>query len=88
MSLKQFELTMMCTSCKWKITEELKKQGYTNFNINMDTSILTFNDHVDAYRIMMIVSKIGYKIEMIEEKLVFTDEELLMLADEMRNQNF
>jgi len=63
----QFELTMMCSSCKWKITEELKKNGFENFDIDMDSSILSFEDNVNPYTIIRIVSNIGYRIKEVEK---------------------
>jgi len=55
------------SSCKWKITEELKKNGFENFDIDMDSSILSFEDNVNPYTIIRIVSNIGYRIKEVEK---------------------
>ncbi len=83
--MQRFELTMMCSACKWKITNELKKRGYQDFEIDMNTSILTFNEPVNPDIIINIVNNIGYKIEAIEEKKDYTDEELALIEDAIRN---
>jgi len=83
--MKKFELTMMCTSCKWKISEELQNHGFNNFEIEMDTSILTFYEEVNSYLIIKIVNGIGYKIE---EKSItddLSDEDIALLEDSIRN---
>ncbi len=83
--MKRFELTMMCTACKWKITDELKKKGYQEFDIDMESSILTFLKDVNSNVVIKIVNDIGYKIEPLEENDEMTDEELAMLEDAVRN---
>lgn len=83
--MKKFELTMMCTSCKWKITEELKKHGYSNFDIDMESSLLVFQEDVNQDMIIKIVNGIGYKIEALEDGEDFTDEELALIEDAIRN---
>lgn len=65
--MTKFELTMMCSSCKWKISNELEKNGFKNFDIDMDTSLLTFEEDVNPYTIIRIVNGIGYKIELVED---------------------
>lgn len=83
--MQKFELTMMCTSCKWKISEELKNKGYQNFDIDMTTSILTFHENVSPQIIVSIVNNIGYKIEPIDSMDDMSDEELAILEDALRN---
>ncbi len=83
--MKKFELTMMCTSCKWKITEALENFGFSNFSIDMDKSVLTFEDDVNSDVIIRVVNGIGYKIEEIDVEEDLTDEEIALLEDAMRN---
>jgi copper chaperone CopZ len=64
--MKKFELTMMCSACKWKITSELESKGFQHFKIDMDSSSLTFQDNVLSAYIISIVNKIGYKIVEID----------------------
>lgn len=72
-------------SIKYNIGVEF---GFKNFKINMETSLLTFEDDVDSDTVIYVVNNIGYKIEKVDKKIDFTDEELLLLEDEIRNQNF
>jgi copper chaperone CopZ len=83
--MKRFELTMMCTSCKWKISEELKQHGYDDFDIDMESSTLNFEHDVDASAVIRIVNNIGYKIETLPETEEYSDEELALLEDAIRN---
>jgi hypothetical protein len=83
--MKQFELTMMCSSCKWKITDELKRNGFMNFDIDMTSSRLIFEQDVNALVIIKIVNRIGYKIEPIDEELELSDDDLAMIEDAIRN---
>lgn len=82
--MKKFELTMMCTSCKWKISQELKKKGYSNFDIDMDSSILTFQDEIESHIIIRTINNIGYKIEEIPVNEDFSEEDLALLEDAIR----
>jgi copper chaperone CopZ len=61
--MKQFKVVMMCTACKWKISDELTKHGYKDFDIDMNSSVLSFKDDVNEQNVINVVSKIGYKIE-------------------------
>ena len=63
----KFHITMMCGSCKWKISNELNDHGFKNFDIDLNTSILTFKDNVNPFTIMRIVSNIGYQIKQISD---------------------
>ncbi len=83
--MKKFRLTMMCTSCKWKITEALEKKGFTNFDIDMETSILTFQYDVLSSYVISIVNNIGYQIEEIDVVDDLSDEEMALLENELRN---
>lgn len=65
--MKQFEVTMMCGACKWKITNELKKNGFDNFDIDLTTSLLTFKEDVNLYKVIRVVSDIGYRILEVPE---------------------
>jgi len=85
-NLKKFRLTMMCSSCKWKITDALKSKGFTDFDINMDSSILTFQRNVLSSYIISIVNNIGYQIEEIDVLDDLSDEELALLENEMQNE--
>jgi hypothetical protein len=83
--MKQFELTMMCTSCKWKIMDELKNKGYKNFDIDMESSRLIFEEDVNKEMVMAVVNNIGYKIEPVDSIDEMSDEELAILEDAIRN---
>ncbi|ERJ12083.1 heavy-metal-associated domain-containing protein [Haloplasma contractile] len=87
--MKKFELTMMCVSCKWKITDELKKHGYMNFDIDMDESVLIVEEDVNASKIVKIITNFGYKIEEIDTDFPdfdnMTEEELMILEEQLRN---
>ena len=83
--MKRFEVTMMCTACKWKIMDELQKQGYQDFDIDMDTSVLTFSENVNSFGVVKIVNRIGYKIEPLEEIEDISDEEQALIEDAIRN---
>jgi hypothetical protein len=84
--MKKFRLTMMCSSCKWKISDELKSKGFIDFDIDMDSSILTFQNNVLSSYVMSIVNNIGYQIEELDALDDLTDEELAILEYEMKNQ--
>lgn len=77
--MKKFYITMMCASCKWKISEELKNHGYKGFNIDLNNNILTFNEEVNPKRIINIVSNIRYKIEEIEDDNDLLNEYLQLM---------
>lgn len=67
--MQQFFLTMMCTNCKNKITDALREAGYKNFTIDMDSSLLTFQDYVNPFGVIRTVNNVGYKIELYEKNL-------------------
>jgi len=69
----QFQLTMMCGACKWKITNALKEHGYQNFNIDMNNSILTFYEDVNSYEVIKVVNSIGYEIHLVQHNPLFDD---------------
>ncbi|MDF2700695.1 MAG: hypothetical protein K0Q49_2258 [Haloplasmataceae bacterium] len=83
--MKKFRLTMMCTSCKWKITEELEKKGFKDFNIDMETSILTFNGNVLSAYVISVVNGISYQIKEIDSSDELTDDEIALMEYEIRN---
>ena len=64
--MKEFYIAMMCSNCKNKITKELNKHGYHNFEIDMGTGRLIFEEEVSNY-VEKIVSRLGYHIEAIKE---------------------
>ena len=83
--MKKFRLTMMCTSCKWKIASELEGKGFKDFEIDMESSILTMHQKVNADFIIYIVNQVGYQIEELDDFEELTDEEIALFEDEMRN---
>lgn len=64
--MMQFEITMMCGSCKWKITNELNDNGFKDFDIDLTTSILTFKENINPYKVIRIISNIGYNIKYLD----------------------
>lgn len=87
----KFSLVMMCSSCKWRITDALKAKGFTNFNIDMNKSLLTFKDEVNPERVMEAVHGIGYACDYLPEDPIgdrfdeLTDEQLMELEEALRN---
>jgi hypothetical protein len=56
----------MCTACKWKISDELTKHGYKDFEIDMNSNILSFHEDVNEQDVIKVVNNIGYKIEIYD----------------------
>ncbi|MDF2698897.1 MAG: Heavy-metal-associated domain [Haloplasmataceae bacterium] len=83
--MRKFELTMMCSACNWKITSELERLGFKNFDIDMNTSVLTFQNDVNSEIVIKSINNIGYKIEEIALKEDFSDEEIALFEDAVRN---
>lgn len=87
----KFSLVMMCSSCKWRITDALKTKGFINFDIDMKSSTLTFQDKVNPDRVIAAVNEIGYKCEYIPEDPFFdnfdnlTDEQLMLIEEALKN---
>jgi copper chaperone CopZ len=65
--MQQFRVTMMCATCKNRISEALVRYGFKNFDIDMGTSILTFHEIVDPDLVIGAVNSIDYKIEKVDE---------------------
>lgn len=78
--MKQFHLTMMCYNCKTKISNALLASGYHDFDIDMGTGLLTFENDVIVKAVVKTVNKIGYRIVPIEEVSFdnsnFTEEDI------------
>lgn len=78
--MQQFHLTMMCSTCKIKITRALNDNGYHDFSIDMASSILTFENDVDSKNVLKVISGIGYRIIPIEEvkydDIFLTDDDI------------
>lgn len=87
----KFSLVMMCSSCKWRITEALKAKGFINFDIDMETSTLTFKDKVNPERVIQTVNGIGYKCDYIQEDPILdnfdnlTDEQIMLIEEALKN---
>lgn len=87
----KFALVMMCTSCKWRITDALEAKGFINFDIDMKTSTLTFKHEVNPDRVIEAVNGIGYKCDYIPDDPIadnfdnLTDEQLLLLQEALDN---
>lgn len=87
----KFSLVMICSSCKWRITDALKNRGFNNFDIDMNTSTLTFKEQVNPERVIDTVNGIGYSCELIAEDVLdkrineLTDEQLELLVEALEN---
>lgn len=82
--MKKFQLFTMCAACNWKIENTLKEKGITDFTIDHANSILTFRKEVDPDIIIKIINNTGYHVEEIPDKEDYSDEEYLLLQEELR----
>ena len=76
--MKEFYVAMMCSNCKVKITKELNKNGYHDFEIDMGTGKLIFAEEVNSY-VEKLITNLGYHIEPIIE--LSEDVEELSIED-------
>lgn len=85
----KFSIVMSCYSCKWRIDEELRDKGFSNFKIDVNNRLIIFEDDVNPEHITSLMKKIGYHCEYIPENPLLdrvdqlSDEELEKLLETM-----
>lgn len=83
----KFSIVMSCISCKWRIEDELKAKGFSNYTIDVYNRLLIFEEEVNSDQITSILKNIGYHCEYIPENPLSTkvdqlsDEELELLLE-------